>query len=590
MLGLTKDSFDFTKTIGIAAFALCIVSSFLFNLGSDIWERQLHGPIFHLICIIVGATVIPLWIFKRELFSIKIIDIYVLVFLGYMLCRSIKESYPFVDPLQFYSYLSYGIIYILIRLMLKADYLNREVISVLLIVALVNVLAVALQLFKIIPLYNRMQIVSGLFVNPGLLGGFIASIIPLILTLQISTNKAKLIKGILILILAATLILSSSRAAFIAAIAPFIICYVPWFKIIKSKYVWVYFGIILCAAAFLIFKLYHLNPYSVQGRMLIWKVSFQMFFEKPVFGHGSDGFIANYNTYQGQYFDSSMGTPTEKMLAGTIYTPFNEYLRISIEGGIVGIFLFSLIILQLVRVIRLVKQEFIPVFLSIFSILIFSLFSYPFAVETNSCIFFALLALVPSKTIYLKSFNPKVVWLIVPVFIFISAPTLRFINSIQQWRAASPMWDYNEYQALREYNRVSSDLSSNWTFTYNYGAELLRHGHRVEAINILTKCRKLGDNVLVNNQLGQAYANIGHYMQSEVCFRRSANMVPGMLSQKFALFKLYEKTGNWKKYMETAMEIKKTPIKISNPEAVLIKNETQSSLLKYKKKKNEKQI
>ena len=152
------------------------------------------------------------------------------------------------------------------------------------------------------------------------------------------------------------------------------------------------------------------------------------------------------------------------------------------------------------------------------------------------------------------------------------------------------MWDYNEYFALQEYKQIEKNLSYNWAFMYNYGAELLRHGHTIEAINTLKKCRNLGDNVLINNQLGQAYANIAHNQQSEEYFRRSANMVPGMLSQKFALFKLYEKTRNWKKYFETAREIEQTPIKIANPEAILIKNETQSSILKYKKKKNEKQI
>jgi O-antigen polymerase len=590
MLVLKRDSFDFTKIIGISAFAVCIFSSFLFNAGSAIWEKQLHGPSFHLTCLTAGAILFFTWFVKPGAISVNVLDVFVLIFIGYMLLRTIQNSFPFVNQSQFYTYLSYAIIYILVRTIYKPGNFGQEIIFVILSVGVLNVFVGVLQLLKIIPISNSLQIVSGLFVNPGSLGGFIACILPLTLTIKISTNKIQSIRGTLILLFAITLILSSSRTAWIASAVPFIIYYVPWSKLIRNRHVWIYLAMILCLAAFLLYELYLLNPLSVQGRLLIWKVGFQMFLEKPFFGHAAGAFTTNYNSFQGAYFASSMGTASEKILAATVHTPFNEYLKIMIEGGLIGLFSFTMIIVQLARTIRHMKPQYILVFLSILSVLIFSLFSYPFAVESNGSIFFALLALVPAKTIAVKSIAPKVAWLIIPIYILLSIPTFRFIYSIKQWRVASSMWDYNEYRALQDYNRIAKDLSSNWSFMYNYGAELLRHGHTTEAIKILTKCRKLGDNVMVNNQLGQAYGNIGHYKQSELFFTRSTNMVPGMLSQKFALFKLYEKTGNWKRYFEIADEIERTPIKIKNPEALLIKNETQSSILKYKKKKNEKQI
>jgi O-antigen polymerase len=590
MFVLKRNSFDFTKIIGTSAFTVCIFSSFLFNAGSDIFEKQLHGPSFYLTCLTAGAIFFFTWFFKPGVVSVNVLDVYVLIFIGYMLLRTIQNSFPYVNQSQFYTYLSYAIIYILVRTIHKPDSFGREVIFVILSVGTINVLVVVLQLLKIIPISNSLQITSGLFVNPGSLGGFIACIVPLTLTLRISTNVTKWILGTLLLVFAITLILSSSRTAWIASAVPFIIYYVPWSKVIRNRHVWIYLGIILCFTAFLLYELYLLNPLSVQGRLLIWKVGFQMFLEKPFFGHAAGAFSTNYNSYQAAYFASSMGTAPEKMLAATVYTPFNEYLKIMIEGGLIGLFLFSMIIVPLLRTMRQAKPEYFPVFLAILSVLIFSLFSYPFAVESNSSIFFALLALIPTKTITVKPIAPKVAWLIIPIYILLSVPTFRFIYSIKQWRVASSTWDYNEFRALQDYNRIAKDLSSNWAFMYNYGAELLRHGHTTEAIKILTKCRKLADNVTVNNQLGQAYGNIGHDKESELFFTRSTNMVPGMLSQKFALFKLYEKTGNWKRYFEIADEIERTPIKINNPEALLIKNETQSSILKYKKKKNEKQI
>ncbi|WP_025143816.1 O-antigen ligase family protein [Pedobacter jeongneungensis] len=533
----------------------------------------------------MGAIVSFLWLFKIGVISIKILDIYVMFFIGYILCRAIKDSYPFVDQTQFYDYISYASIYIIIRITSRPARLNRGVIYTILFVALANVILVVLQFFRITPLSNNLGIVSGFFVNPGSLGGFIASVLPLIITLNLPIQMSKWIKGIFILVLAVTLFLSSSRAAYIASTVPFIIYYVPWSRMIKNRYAWIMIILILCVTLFLLFQLYKLNPLSVQGRILIWKVSFQMFLERPFFGHGAGSFMSSYNTYQGEYFQSSFGTSREKLLAGTVYTPFNEFLKILIEGGVFGIFLFSLIIFKLIRAIRYAERIFIPLYLSIFSILIFSIFSYPFTVHTNCSVFFALLGLIPTKTIYVESIARNVSWVIFPIYIFLSMPTFRSISSIKQWKAASAMWNYNEYQALKGYNRVATDLAYNWAFMYNYGAELLRHGHTVEAIHILTKCRSLGDNVLVNNQLGQAYGNIGHYKQAETHFKRATNMVPGMLSQKFALFKLYEKTRNWERYFDAAKEIEDTPVKIKNPEAFFIKKETQSSVLKYKNQK-----
>jgi len=88
--------------------------------------------------------------------------------------------------------------------------------------------------------------------------------------------------------------------------------------------------------------LYELKPMSASGRVLIWKVSAEMFKKNPISGVGFGNFANTYNLYQAEYFVSEKGSVVNKMTAGQIRHAYNWYLETAAEFGIFGLVVFGI--------------------------------------------------------------------------------------------------------------------------------------------------------------------------------------------------------------------------------------------------------
>jgi len=108
------------------------------------------------------------------------------------------------------------------------------------------------------------------------------------------------------------------------------------------------FILCLCAfvAVFFVFSgckyLYKLKPMSASGRVLIWKVSAEMFRKNPISGVGFGNFANYYNLYQAEYFHSGKGSVINKMTAGQIRHAYNWYLETAVEFGLFGLIVFGM--------------------------------------------------------------------------------------------------------------------------------------------------------------------------------------------------------------------------------------------------------
>lgn len=86
---------------------------------------------------------------------------------------------------------------------------------------------------------------------------------------------------------------------------------------------------------------------SANGRLLIWRVSSEMMVDAPLTGKGIGNFRKEYMHYQARYFRSHPHSPYA-MLADNITYPYNEFLLIGVEQGIVGlIFILCIIVCTL---------------------------------------------------------------------------------------------------------------------------------------------------------------------------------------------------------------------------------------------------
>ncbi|GHT80081.1 hypothetical protein AGMMS50262_24160 [Bacteroidia bacterium] len=84
-------------------------------------------------------------------------------------------------------------------------------------------------------------------------------------------------------------------------------------------------------------KIYYLKKDSADGRLLVWTVCLTMIKEKPLTGWGVNGFQKNYLLKQGEYFKNHPNSPWAD-LADDTTSPFNEFLKVGVEYGIIGYF------------------------------------------------------------------------------------------------------------------------------------------------------------------------------------------------------------------------------------------------------------
>ena len=99
---------------------------------------------------------------------------------------------------------------------------------------------------------------------------------------------------------------------------------------------------------------------------------------KPWFGFGSGGFEAHYMDYQAQFFHRNPDSGYA-ILADTVQQPFNEFLRIAVDyglGGLLGLLGMIVFLILCYQKCNSCYKDLAA--LSLCSITVFSLFSYPF--------------------------------------------------------------------------------------------------------------------------------------------------------------------------------------------------------------------
>ena len=213
---------------------------------------------------------------------------------------------------------------------------------------------------------------TGTFSNPGPMGGFVAisliSMVGLFLLQKRWQIRTVLIPMLILGLI--VVILSASRAALLAVFAG-LFWMVP--GVSNRKKLLMLIGII----AVMGIGLYFIRSESAKGRLMVWRVCWDMFLDKPVLGFGLDGLNKNYMLYQAEYFSMHPHSPFINNAANIGYA-FNELIHILVNFGIVGLSLFICTIKSALH-----TCEKVPANRVIQSVIVawlaFSMFSYPFS-------------------------------------------------------------------------------------------------------------------------------------------------------------------------------------------------------------------
>ena len=218
--------------------------------------------------------------------------------------------------------------------------------SLLITVAIVQVIAVGLQWTGLVDSLSSFFRVTGTFENPNISAMMTALCIPAIIEkLRELTGKPMWKSALILLLLLSVMaiILLRCRTAIII-----IVCTVIDFTMRHSKG-WAKWMIRVCALLILgglVVFLYAWKPQSADGRLFIWRNAAEMITNSPLQGVGYGLFEKEYNIRQAEILETLPVEAPQRKHARCVMTAYNEFLEQGIQGGVIGAILFSLFVLS----------------------------------------------------------------------------------------------------------------------------------------------------------------------------------------------------------------------------------------------------
>jgi tetratricopeptide (TPR) repeat protein len=340
----------------------------------------------------------------------------------------------------------------------------------------------------------------------------------------------------------------------------------------------------LCLPVFFAFfsnYLYHLKKDSADGRLFIARVSMEMVKEAPVLGTGISGFRAEYLNYQADYFRAHPDSP-DRLLADDVETPFNEFLKILIEQGIIGLLLFiSLLYILLKKGTGNYILQSVILFISVFG-----LFSYPFD-RLPFAVLFVFSAAVLSRyrnpvfTVRLRKMRSLRIPLLFALCLvsgLIAWNSGSYGQSCLAWNRALKNSGTDREESLLQLKNLYPELENNPVFLTAYGKVLSFDGHAGEAIPVLEKAVKRLPLSFSYIELGKSYEAAGFPGKALECWEHAGMMVPARFTPLYLTMKLHFQHKEYGLAREYAGQLLAKKIKIDSPGIISMKREARDIL------------
>ena len=430
--------------------------------------------------------------------------------------------------------------------------------------------------------------ITGSFDNPAGFAAVLAMGFPIGLSLMLKTKKVeKYLITVILMVVAIAIFLSGSRSGVLAILVstvPFLLIETEVIRKLRQlRYYKLLSVLVLGLLVSGAFMLYSQKKGSANGRLLIWKVSTGMIKDKPVFGHGYGAFKAKYMDYQAEYFKNNPGSKYAQ-LADNVKHPFNEFIKVAVEFGIVGLIVaLSLLLFVLWKIIKPGNENRGLIFSGLVSFLVFACFSYPLQyIPVWLLLAFYLTLILTSKEIRIKNTPVSIV-----ARTAVAAIAVFFLFHVRQQIQAEIKWKTIAVNSLRgdtgamlpEYEKLySTSLKRNPFFLYNYGAELNVANRFGQSTEILNECKKRFNDYDLQMLLADNYHKKGEHEKAIQMYEHATNMVPCRFLPLYKLFGIYKEANQKDMTEKSAVEIINKQVKIPSSSVSFIKSEASNYL------------
>lgn len=507
----------------------------------------------------------------------NLIDILIIAFIITILLNALLVKSEALNLFNIAKWCALSIIYILVRYNLKKAILLYGI----LIWGLLEVIIVFFQKLQWIDSNHHLFEVTGTFDNPGPLGGLLAiSLTVLLGFLALYRKKYRIIwlGGGLIVCFAIALFLSNSRAGWLATICGVCFFVGGKFRLNKISFFSKFCIAIIFASICLCGYLYKKD--SADGRLFIWRVTFDMIKDAPFSGHGIGSFTEQYMYYQAQYFTKHPFSKY-KILADNIIYPYNELLHIWVELGLIG-FVICLLIIGVVLFFSShygLNKIYIGGFIAL---TVYSMFSYPSSVFSLLVFVPLLLAGIDSKIVFKIKVSPSITifkWIILLIGIFLIGRGYYYYSNIEKdlkiLCSNSPSKVEEAKQDIEKYYRKIQCIPQYFDI---YAQYCYLHSPSAEGIMILEKATKIIPTSELFCDLGDLYMKEQNINRAIRSYTMANKMLPCRILPQFKLFSIYRQTGDTINMRLKGEELLATTIKVENTQTLRIKEEVMQSL------------
>ena len=428
-------------------------------------------------------------------------------------------------------------------------------------------------------------VIRGSFENPAGYAACLVCLLPWCLfNVRFSVRIRKIFWISVCLLVAAGVILSQSRTGLVAMGCVAILygkLHYPSLKIWKKRYLLLLLLVLSVGVA----GLYFLRPDSANGRLLIWRCSFSLIHDHLLWGSGPNGFQGNYMSAQAHYFQLHPDSGWA-MLADNVIHPFNEWLALAANYGIVALLLLGFVVYLAFRAGgRPLFGEQKTALLILTGIAVFCCFSYPFRYAFSWVLAAWALAVLAreEKTLFTIAGRFKTILLSLLAFIalFSLRYELKLLKAEHAWYQVAESVPYRqkyEGDILSEYANIHHTLQHHPQFLFSYGAELYRQERFEESISILQASAKGLNDVDLQLLLAMNYIALEQWNPAESTLRLASRMCPNRFAPLVGLMRVYDASHRTEEAKSMAQTIISKEIKVSSPEVLIFINEAKELL------------
>ena len=526
-----------------------------------------------------------LWILElinnqKILLRKSILNFPIFLFILIMSISLIISNNQIVGIRDYVTIIAYFLTYFLILNNLKSEkQFHYFIITFFSISSIVAIFAI-IQYYDFNPYFNLMNKneITSTIGQKNWISNYISMIFPVIFSyfLLEKIKKNKILYFFLLSILYATLIICQSRGIWISTSITLIlaICIIIKFnllKIFQENKKW----LTLLLITFLIITIIYstdnfLNKSaitvpqraistfdeqdpSINTRLLMWKTTFEMIKDRPIFGSGIGTFKMNYLFYQAEFLNNNSYFIK---YSGNAKEAHNEYLQIAAELGLLGLGIFLYIIYLFYRIVlNFFKKEenseekiiILGLVIGINIFLLHSIFSFPLHVPALGVTFFSLLGLtiqymgkfnLPFKNfkfILLKKlfYENKKIKILLSIFIILSLIFILDLIAVKPYIAEIYYYkgiiddSYKNYEkALPNFKYASYLDIYNGRILHALGTTYYNLKIYDKSEEILQRTKKYIVDVNTYNNLGLLYSRLKKYPKAEEEFKQAIYLNP----------------------------------------------------------------